>query len=488
MDEKKEKVQIITLGILVLLFILGISLKSLNTMLIATVLLCASNVIFAMFDLKENIIFFIFNITFFTLVLGKNTIYMITGKKWYSQFTNSAKIETIAVIFIALFSLKAGQLIFGKIIKKQDKHRFKKPSYDFLVKRKAYIEKITLVAFYITLLCIYIVELEKLIFVWQNSSYLALYKNFNSSIPGFITKIADMNFLFLAMYLATFPKQKSLKKVFIPYGIYLVMSLLVGVRGPLVIKSIFIGIYLFIRQSKFENEVYYTKKRVIILIVTLFVAMAFLSMYNLWRNRLKIKKFSIIHYAEQFFVDQGTSGDTLAYAIQNKNKLKDLKQHYTFGFFINNFRYGTIAKIFGISKVHNTDKISVALHDNNLGASISYMVLGNRYLNGEGLGTQYLAELYIDYSFIGIIIYNFLLGGIMVSCTKTDTRNWVVFTIILFLIPEAIYLPRQFAADIIIYFISLKVYMQFGIVLLLSEIFYKYNKKGSLNYENSLDS
>ena len=162
------------------------------------------------------------------------------------------------------------------------------------------------------------------------------------------------------------------------------LSLLVGVRGPLVIKSIFIGIYLFIRQSKFQNEVYYTKKRVIILMVVLFVAMAFLSMYNLWRNRLTIKKFSIIHYAEQFFIDQGTSGDTLAYSIQNKNKLRDLKQHYTFGFFINNFRYGTISKIFGISKVHNTDKISVALHDNNLGASISYIVLGNRYLNGEG--------------------------------------------------------------------------------------------------------
>ena len=450
MGEKKEKVQIITLGILVLLFILGISLKSLNTMLIATVLLCASNVIFAMFNLKENIIFFIFNITFFTLVLGKNTIYMITGKNWYAQFTNIAKIETIAVIFMALFSLKAGQLIF---------------------------EKITLAAFYITLLCIYIVELEKLIFVWKNSSYLALYKNFKSSIPYFISKTADMNFLFLSMYLATFPKPKKLGKVFIPYGVYLVLSLLVGVRGPLVIKSIFIGIYLFIRQSKFQNEVYYTKKRVIILMVVLFVAMAFLSMYNLWRNRLTIKKFSIIHYAEQFFIDQGTSGDTLAYSIQNKNKLRDLKQHYTFGFFINNFRYGTISKIFGISKVHNTDKISVALHDNNLGASISYIVLGNRYLNGEGLGTQYLAELYIDYSFIGIIIYNFLLGGIMILCTKTDTKNWALYTIILFLIPEAIYLPRQFAADVIIHFISLTAYLQFGLVLLLSEIYFKFNKK-----------
>ncbi len=477
MGEKKEKVQIITLGILVLLFILGISLKSLNTMLIATVLLCASNVIFAMFNLKGNIIFFIFNITFFTLVLGKNTIYMITGKNWYAQFTNIAKIETIAVIFMALFSLKAGQLIFEKIIKKQEKHRFKGNSYEFFIKRKTYIEKITLAAFYITLLCIYIVELEKLIFVWKNSSYLALYKNFKSSIPYFISKTADMNFLFLSMYLATFPKPKKLGKVFIPYGVYLVLSLLVGVRGPLVIKSIFIGIYLFIRQSKFQNEVYYTKKRVIILMVVLFVAMAFLSMYNLWRNRLTIKKFSIIHYAEQFFIDQGTSGDTLAYSIQNKNKLRDLKQHYTFGFFINNFRYGTISKIFGISKVHNTDKISVALHDNNLGASISYIVLGNRYLNGEGLGTQYLAELYIDYSFIGIIIYNFLLGGIMILCTKTDTKNWALYTIILFLIPEAIYLPRQFAADVIIHFISLTAYLQFGLVLLLSEIYFKFNKK-----------
>ena len=65
----------------------------------------------------------------------------------------------------------------------------------------------------------------------------------------------------------------------------------------------------------------------------------------------------------------------------------------------------------------------------------------------------------------------------MILCTKTDTKNWALYTIILFLIPEAIYLPRQFAADVIIHFISLAAYLQFGLVLLLSEIYFKFNKK-----------
>jgi len=485
---KEKKIQAITVIISLIFFLIGNLISNCNVILISILVLWMSNIAFSIINIKRDMLFCVFNIIFFILLLGKNVIYMFSGIEWYVNFSQEIKLETLSILYISLFSILLGnilyQIILIKVKNRKENNTCKRLESYFEI-RKSFIQIITEYAFYITLIFAAIETLEKVIFVF-NTSYLELYNSFNSKLPNIIFKIAETNFLFLAMYLATMPKKNKMFKVLLIYSAYLVLTLLIGSRGELIIQSIFIGIYLFYRQTK--GEMYYSKKVIIILGILIVISLAFLSTYNLIRNSIKIENFNFFKQVRQFFIDQGASGDTLAYSVKYKKELNELNQNYTFGFFANYLKYGHISRIIGTYQEPSNDKTYIALNDNNLGASISYIVLGTRYLNGEGLGTQYLAELYVDYSYFGIIIYNIILGIVLSLFMNINYKNWAVYTLALFLMPKIIYIPRQFASDWLIFILSLTVYVQFIFVIGLSEILYRKKKEEEYEHKITLDS
>lgn len=472
-----------------LIFVLGLLLANNSVIFAATLLLWFSNIIFSIINIKTDMLFGLFNVTFFALLLGKNTIYFLQGEMWYVDFIESIKTETTSILFVSLLTLYIGKVIYKNIFIYNDKIKIntKKKMIGYFDKNRNNIQLITMTLFYITLIFEIIVCAEKAIFV-QTNSYVELYSSFISRLPTMFIKLAEMNFGFLAMFLATLPSKKNMIWVFVSYMIFLFATLLTGQRGTLVVNLLFIALYLLYRQ-KYCNEIYYNKLSLIILTIVSIVFLALLSLYNLTRNDVEINNdFSITKYFKQFFIDQGNSGDTLAHAVKHKAELRQLKQNYTFGHFINFFRYSSIAKLLNIDEEISTDKNYVALYGNNLGASISKIVLGSRYENGEGIGTQYLAELYIDYSFLGIIIYNILLGMFLMWCVNLNNKNWLLFSIALLLTPSILYLPRQFAADGWIYILSITKYLQFFLVIVLAELMEKLNIKRRVKNESSLDS
>ncbi|MFR5556725.1 MAG: O-antigen polysaccharide polymerase Wzy [Coprococcus sp.] len=60
---------------------------------------------------------------------------------------------------------------------------------------------------------------------------------------------------------------------------------------------------------------------------------------------------------------------------------------------------------------------------NNFSHNFSYLVRKDDYLNGQGWGSSYILETYVDFGYIGLILFNLILGILLVYMLKRLGRN-----------------------------------------------------------------
>lgn len=473
----------------IITFILGILIQNMNVALVGIVLLIFYNVIISFFDIKNRMVFLVFNITFFVLNVGGNFFSMLLGKDWSNGFSNEVLQSTLLIIYLGIFTLLIGAFLFE--LRKKHKTEAKKEGKKPILKpvNIEYVRKFSKIFFIITVCLASVITIEKLIFVQQNG-YVSLYTGFHSIFPSFLKKIADTNLIFFLIYICTFPSKKETLITIGIYGVYLALTLFTGVRGTTVVAVLMILIYLVYRQSYNKEEKYFTKKTIPFLAICAIVFIVFLGAYNTLRNGMKIENFNFFDQFVQFFVDQNTTGKVISYVEEYKDQLPDTNVSYTFGPFISYVRQGTIAQILGIDGTHmkfNTEEM--ALYGNDLGSTISYLVLGEQYLNGFGIGTQYMAEVYADFSYWGVMIYNLLLGMILMALTNIRKENWIGMTYSFFIISMVIYLPRQPALAWVVNLLSIPNILSIILIYLLAFFYSKKSKMLEMEQlnEDSLD-
>ena len=463
-------------AISILLFVVGYYFNNFNIILCGIMLTLINNIAFSLFNIRENIVFCVFNITFFTLLLSGNVLSMLSGDVWYNKFSDEIEKNTLLLLFLSLGCIFIGAKIYGickEHIIKKDVHlnKDKKQIYD---KEIIYIRKLTGLAFFITLIPPIIMVIEKIVFINQNT-YLSMYTTFSSKIPFIIQKLANTNFTFFMLYLSTFPKKNNTIIATIIYGIYLILSVFTGERGTLVVGTIVLAIYYIYRQYTFEEK-YISKKNIIIIAIIGIVGIIFLSSYNVLRNKEPIENFNPIKQFKQFFIDQSTSVDVISNAQKYKEELPETNSNYTFGILIN----VVLNKDEYISK---SNTLETAMYGNNLGSTLSYLAMGQAFFDGHGMGTQYIAELYTDFSYLGVIIYNIVLGFSLIALININNKNYIGFTIGLNLISNLVYLPRQFAMGWTTLLLSSTVILSIAMTFIISRII-----RRKIENENSLDS
>ena len=477
--------------IIIILFVIGYAINNNNLLLTTTVIFCFFNIISSLKNIRININFIVFNITFFVLLLGRYFLQMISGENYGTIFPEEITKNTILLLFISLVALYIGKSSFELYKKKFNKKKQVKVNEEKIEEKKEkikYVRQIARVMFIITFIMAFAVTLETAVFVQQNS-YLAKYTDFQTKIPSIIHKIAQTNFIFLMIYLFTFPSKKETFAVVIVYTIYLVTSILSGGRSTFVIGILMLFMYFLSRERYIENEKYFTKKVIIILGILGVILIIFLSCYTTLRNNIAIENFNPFDKFKQFFIDQGGSVNVISYTQYYKDELPDTNSSYAFGPFINYIKHGTLAKILGYGQDYYTNNtVEMALYGNNLGATISYLVMPERYLNGEGLGTQYIAELYADCSYAGVIIYNLILGFLLMWFNNLKKENWIGLAFSFNILKKMIYLPRQFAMEWVINLLSIPTILAIILVYGYSEIIYRYKTRRNKVEENTMDS
>ena len=156
-------------------------------------------------------------------------------------------------------------------------------------------------------------------------------------------------------------------------------------------------------------------------------------------------------------------------AQEHNDELTEVKHLYVLGPLLENIlqKIRKICPDFRINYIEGV-RLSFAKEISILGLGIE------GYNSGQGLGSQYLAEVMTDYGISGVIIYSLLLGVCISVVSDFYKYNFLGFSLSLLLMQSILYLPRNQSMQPINSIISLNYW---GILLLMYFLIFRRSEK-----------
>lgn len=263
----------------------------------------------------------------------------------------------------------------------------------------------------------------------QNNGYVAYYKDFTP--PYLIMIMAGFSKVYFYLYVCV---SKRLSKIILFfYFINMVTSIITGVRAEFVLSLIFL---LVIYWNKKQNFTFYSLVKLILPGLVLFILLFFASIFKSgsMETDIKIKDIFV-----KFLDSQGVSIVVPGYYKKFENDIPEKGLAYLFP--------KQIAVFQNISRTKFTNRTDEALHGFYIAKYISYRVLGNRYVSGEGMGGAFHADLYIIFGYCGVIIFSILLGFFSYKLSNILGGN-LKFLLSCSILYWVFYIPRAQPLDI----------------------------------------
>ena len=107
------------------------------------------------------------------------------------------------------------------------------------------------------------------------------------------------------------------------------------------------------------------------------------------------------------------------------------------------FVHGTVGqRLFGTSPLPDGNCYTNGRLSDNLAHNLSYTVMQDNYLKGQGLGSSYLLENYIDFGYIGVAVFSLVLGRILIYFMRGIKYNNLLNIIFSGFSYRDFYMPR----------------------------------------------
>ena len=448
--------------------ILFVLFESYNFAVFALMFFLLNNIIYCCENIKNRIILCVFHITIFVFLISRPVIEMFRNYRWYETYLIDYGQESLHFSFysiiISLLGLFLGAMFGERIQCKQENIKRVKREYKQRHSEafRNNIRKIALIIFYISMCATLILEAEKLWFM-RGRDYVEYYTSFTSHAPYLLHLVASFMKFSLCIYLASLPEKEE---CYLPLGLYLLSalpSLLIGMRNPIMQNGIFMVLYFFLRDVLVDKKKWLGKLEKTVIVMGLPIVLIFMSMYASIRNHTASAVHGIVNLLVSFFYGQGVTFQVLniGYGCINQLPVRHFR-NYTFGGIIDYFAHGTFAQLFfDASPLSNTNSIEMALYSNNFSHNMSYIAKGDDYLNGQGWGSSYILETYVDYGYIGLAIFSLLLAILLINIVQMMKTTIFLRMIGLLLLTQVFFVPRAEATG----FINFLFQMQFWAVV-----------------------
>ena len=439
--EWKKLYYIITLFSYTVTIFLGISYiynDSIVTLLLTLVMLIVSSTLYCFNNIKYYIIHLIFYITIFLFLVSRPTIdYFKHG------LINTYQEDAYRFSFLAVIISIIGLNIGGLLVSKKEK---KKKQVDEIKKSSSFINsirKVSLVVFFISY-PFYLVRLVERLMYRINVSYYEYYAEFKSELPYFTYTLSTFVVYAMCIYLATKPSKRNSTIVLGLFVTANVINLLIGTRNPFVLSLIFSFIYYFMRNQT-EKGVWIGVKEKVVLYIGTPIMMLVMGFLNYARDGEGIGNMSLSELLIDFIYKQGTSFGVLArgYLYGSNLPIREFR-NYTFSPIIEYITRGNLGILFGGTPfVSANNSIELALESDRYAHNISYIVLGQDYLAGHGIGGSYVMEMYTDYGMIGLFLLSIIMGISFIFMMKSSYKPGILlFSITLLILNNLFFMPR----------------------------------------------
>ncbi len=398
------------------------------------VLLC-----FACFkNINENIFFLFFLASFFIFLMSGDIVGAIFDRPYYIQFEEEATTHSRICILICLIFLYLGYVLTSKKILKFQLNENKHVFDENLVYR---IRLVARFVYYFTYIILIINTLDVINFV-RIHGYVEYYVSYDSFLPTIIAEFADFTPIALCVFLATFPSKRECKSPIILYLVYSILTLFEGARSGLIYGVIFILAYLIYRNFKDKGRiVWISKKTVVVLCLSVPFLLVFLFLYDYIRADAEIVFNSFFDSLLNFFVSIGSSSKVIKFGYVYKDTIDEIRW-FSLGGTLNYFKYGTLFNLFDLSSIPGNHTVQFALESHSFDAYISYLTMSSDYLNGHGVGSSFIAELYADFGYFGVAAGSAVYGMVFKRISVLSEKHWFSTSIKLYMFLKLISAPR----------------------------------------------
>ena len=435
------------LGISVIIsFFASLFLVSFDLLLISVFLLWLNNLTYSIKKIHERFIYFILHITIFTFILSRPMIDLCQANDWvantYRYHSLALPEKTIFLLFISLLGIYIGGVLASNLkVKKKIRERISVPQKDML-------QFITLIAFWVSFSFGLLRGYEKLSFR-STHSYTEYYQLFTSHLPYVVYVISSFNKYCVCFFLATKPEKRSATLILVLYVLLAVPDFIVGSRGEFIIRLLFSLFYYVYRDYCVSPYQWVGKIERLLLIICTPLGIIFLGLFNYIREGISFNGIHVSTSIIDFFYKQGV---TFSWISCGLGVINQLPAHvcYTFGTIVDYILYGSLGQIiFGTEGIPSNNTAIHGTRGNSLSHHLSYIVLGNKYLEGHGTGSSYLLESYIDFGYIGVFIISLFIGILSIALMRAAKKYFSIAIITFLTFTGIIYMPRNEFGQII---------------------------------------
>lgn len=424
---------------LIILILNGIILwwgifASAHWLFIILILTWVNMMLYSYSRIGKRVLLFAFGVTFFVFLIGREFLEQYLHYPISDHFTKEVTAHTYLSIWLALISVWGSFSLFSSL--KSRTRRKYRDSYYFAPKIRFYSKLV----FWFTYPFAIIFNLVIAFFV-AKVGYLAYYTEFSgfiSQVPYLyvLSKIELMTSAAFCVFLSTLPPKEDFKIPCRAYIIYILLSLGSGQRSGFLLGLMILFVFVNFMQEIRPEEKWFDKRYMRYVVLAVPVIAVAGSLFNSWRFEESENDVKFLDVFFRFFYEQGVSSYVVKRAYELENEIPG-GVLYCLEF----LHSGIPARILGI-EVYNGNTVEHALYGNSFTHALGYTVLGKNYLNGAGTGSSYIAELYYDFGYIGIILGSILYGWMFSLFTKGAESSIFKRALLFIIITKLLWAPR----------------------------------------------
>ncbi len=444
-----------------ILHALGSGMLNYNMLVFGNLCIYACVIVFCAADLHRRLILLLFSLILFVFLSCRPLIDCLIGTPWWEEYGQEDIFFALRSVALSLLMLYLGAMLYLYVFTARRKApanpSIRLPltnSGNQSVPDRCTLQIASFCLYAASMSCFLYGELDKLIFM-QDRAYAEYYLSYDAAYPFWIRTAGYCMPYALCAFLATLPKKKWAFPVLALYLLSAVPSLMFGQRKLIVLNALFIFLYYCIRDYLGDEKRWLGRLETGAIITMLPVACIGLSVMNYLRDGASAGNDVVVNIVVDLFHKQGVSFRTLCVGHAALPHLPGADRNFTFGPFIDQILYGRIGlSLFGTDPLPVGNCAELAARSHKLGEPLAF-VAHPGYLEGHGLGSSYLLELFADYGFIGIAVYSFILGIFLIYCIDAMKKGWFMRTLMLSLLSNLFYIPRAAATDWLVFLIQI---------------------------------
>lgn len=424
---------------------------------------------------KKNILLICYLLCFFIFLIGRPIAKEFFGYSMTTKISlgDNTYIFVYWALVISIISIIIGYIVSDKFICKREIDQ------SILKDNNNRINlSIKKVSGYLTLITYSFVILENFfkMLIMKDVGYTASYSLESSyKLPYGLHFFVEVAPIALCMFLATIPSKKEAKFPLLMFFLSNLISAVGGSRFGIVSCILFILVYFIFRNYLRPEEKWLRKKSILYIIILAPALILLLQQMIYWRDNKTYKQEANPFIT--FMYGVGGSSDLIGITKEYGDTVLEPDTLYSFGNIWRNMNGNIIARLLNKDVSYSSQTIDKALNGHSLSSTLTYKFYPKQYLAGYGLGGCYVAELYHDFSYAGIIIGNIIIGFLIGFFKKIEDNKPIKNFIGLFLIILLFRIPRDSFDYFIIEFFGIKNIIFFLLIMLCSKLLNRKEKK-----------